>query len=120
MIDDRSKLLEERTRKFSVNVILMVRKIPPDLVSSPIINQLVRAATSIGANYAEANGASSKSDFRNKIYICKKESIETRYWLKTVLDSNLGKRSDFEALMNEAHELSLIFSKIASTLNSKV
>ena len=119
MSDDRSRLMEERTRRFSVNVILLCKKIASNAVSAPLINQLVRAATSIGANYAEANGASSKSDFRNKIYICKKESIETRYWLKVIIDAGLERSENIESLLKESHELALIFSKIASTLNSK-
>ncbi len=51
------------------------------MLNSNIISQLLRSATSVGANYHEANAASSKNDFRNKIYICRKEIQETEYWL---------------------------------------
>jgi four helix bundle protein len=66
--------LEERTAKFGEAVIKFAKKISVNNITKSLINQLIRAATSIGANYMEANCASSKSDFRNKIYICKKES----------------------------------------------
>src|SRR3989338_8824256 len=74
--------LEERTRKFSKEVISTCKKVKPSNINSSIINQLFRSATSVGANYCEANAASSKNDFRNKIYICRKEIQETKYWLE--------------------------------------
>ena len=74
--------LEERTAQFSENIILLCKKVPQDIVVKPIISQLVRAGTSIGANYMEANGASSRKDFKNKIFMCKKECRETKYWLR--------------------------------------
>ena len=64
--------LEERTARFGENVIVFCRSIKQDTISKPLISQIVRSGTSIGANYMEANVASSKKDFRNKIYICKK------------------------------------------------
>jgi len=50
----------------------------------PLISQLVRSSTSVGANYCEANGASSKKDFKNKIHICKKEVQESKHWLHMI------------------------------------
>ena len=82
---EKSYNLEERTGKFGEAVILFCRIIPQDSISKPLVNQLVRSATSIGANYMEANGASSKRDFRNKIFICKKESQETKHWLRMMV-----------------------------------
>lgn len=74
--------LEERTAKFGESIIRFCRILNKDAVSLPLITQLVRSATSIGANYMEANSASSKKDFTNKIFICKKESQETKHWLR--------------------------------------
>ena len=68
--------LEERTAVFGENVIKFCRSIKQDMIVMPLVNQLIRSATSIGANYMEANAASSKKDFRNKIYICKKEELD--------------------------------------------
>jgi four helix bundle protein len=80
---------------------------------------LVRAATSIGANYFEANGASSRKDFKNKIYICKKECRETKYWLEIIAENNSEIKEDCRELWKEAQELTLIFSKITQTMEKK-
>ena len=107
--------LEARTMKFSSELIIFCKLCPKDIVTIPLINQLVRSGTSIGANYREANGASSKRDFQNKIFICKKESKETLYWLeligKVIDQEKLNK--DCRSLWQEAKELTLIFGKIA-------
>jgi len=97
--------LEERTAKFGEKVIIFCRSLKQDTISKPLVGQLVRSATSIGANYMEANGASSKTDFRNKIFICKKEAQETKHWLRMLRE-----------LWKEAQELTMIFQKITSTL----
>ncbi|MEF3691606.1 MAG: four helix bundle protein, partial [Candidatus Moraniibacteriota bacterium] len=76
--------LEERTAKLGGDIILFCRKIPQDTITKPLISQLIRSSTSIGANYMEANGASSKKDFKNKIHICKKEAQESKYWLHMI------------------------------------
>ena len=109
--------LEERTAKFSENVIEFCKTLPHTIINRPLINQLVRSGTSIGANYAEANAASSKRDFRNKIFLCKKETQETKYWLRMVVKSNPDKKYNIEVLQQECQELVLIFGKIVSTLN---
>jgi four helix bundle protein len=111
--------LEERTAKFSESVISFLKAIKKDIVNEPIIKQLIRSATSIGANYCEANNASSKNDFRNKIYICKKESNETKYWLRMITSANFELKEDARKLWQEAQELNLIFQKIANSLNNK-
>jgi len=111
--------LEKRTENFGGDIIDFCKKIKKDTISTPLISQLVRSGTSIGANYCEANGASSKKDFRNKIYICKKEAQETKHWLKMLIkfDDNIEKEA--MVLWKEVQELTLIFGKIVSTLNNK-
>src|SRR3972149_7313803 len=74
--------LEERTALFSESLIEFYKRCPKNAITIPLIDQGLRAGTSIGANYCEANGASSKKDFKNKIFICKKEGKETMYWLR--------------------------------------
>jgi len=111
--------LEDRTAKFSSNIISLVRKVQKDIVTSPILSQLIRCATSIGANYCEANGASSKKDFKNKIYICKKEAKETKYWLKLLLQASPENAEICQTYWQEAHKLTMIFSKIILTLENK-
>jgi len=109
--------LEERAAKFGENVIAFTRDIKRDAINLPLISQIVRSATSIGANYMEANEASSKKDFRNKIYICKKESNETKHWLRMLAHANPDKSEECKKLWKESQELTLIFSKISSSLN---
>ena len=111
--------LEERTIKFSGDIIEFVKTLKKDIINTPLISQLIRSATSIGANYFEANGASSRKDFRNKIYICKKESRETKYWLQMIAKTNSEVKEKARILWKEAHELTLIFSKILLTIEKK-
>ena len=113
---ERKYDLEERTALFGESVIKPCREIKQDNIVSPIINQLIRAAASVGANYMEANGASSKRDFVNKIFICKKESQETKHWLR-MLSSYLENSilQDLKPISQECQELIFIFQKIASS-----
>ena len=71
--------LEERTARFGENIIDFIRMIEKNEINRPLSSQIIRSATSIGANYMEANGASSKKDFKNKIKICQKEANETKH-----------------------------------------
>jgi four helix bundle protein len=108
--------LEERTGKFSKEIISFLLKITKSKLNENIISQVARSATSVGANYCEANGASSKKDFKNKIFICRKEIQETKYWLELLATANPEEKEGLRVLWKEAHELTLIFNKISSTL----
>jgi len=108
--------LEERTAIFGEQIIKLCRTTKSDKLSDPILNQLIRSGTSIGANYMEANGASSKKDFKNKIFICKKEAQETKHWLRMLKSFSLEQLEIIEKLWKEAQELTLIFQKITSSL----
>ena len=110
--------LEERTAKFGEEIVKFCRKTKDDRISNPIVNQLIRSGTSIGANYCEANGASSKKDFKNKIHICKKEAEETKYWLRIISTANSDHKDSARKLWQEAQELTLIFGKIVSKLRN--
>ena len=109
--------LEQRTISFSVEVVKLCDSYKKDFALRPLATQLIRSATSIGANYAEANNASSRSDFRNKIFIAKKEAAETRYWLQVL--SELVTGENLQKLQQESLELLLIFQKIISSLKVK-
>ncbi|MCX6739866.1 MAG: four helix bundle protein [Candidatus Parcubacteria bacterium] len=111
--------LEERTKKFSDDIIVFAKKIPKTIINLPLISQLIRAVTSIGANYCEANGACSRRDFKNKLYICKKEAKESKYWLDLISKANPEIKEDCQKLRQEAHELTLIFSKSILTIENK-
>jgi four helix bundle protein len=104
--------LEERTAKFGESIIDFVKTLPNDRVNNELIGQIVRSATSIGANYMEADSAESKKDFRHKIAICKKESKETKHWLRMIARANPNRNGECKKLWCEAQELTLIFSSI--------
>lgn len=111
--------LEERVENFGENIIDFVKKIKITSITKPLIEQLIRAGTSVGANYFEANGASSKRDFINKIYICKKEAIETQHWLRMISKADSSTVNTARKLYLEAKELGMIFSKIISNTKNK-
>jgi four helix bundle protein len=79
-VDDTKYDLEERTAVFGERVIDFVKTLPLNTINKELIKQLIRAATSVGANYNEADGAESKKDFRHKIAICRKEAKESKHW----------------------------------------
>jgi four helix bundle protein len=109
--------LEERTAKLGESVIMFCRTLEQNVITKPLINQLIRSSTSIGANYMEANGASSKRDFKNIIYICKKESQETKHWLRMLKSCFPDRVLNINDIWEETQELTLIFQKIISTMN---
>ena len=104
--------LEERTASFGEAVIRFAQTIRETAVTRPLVNQLVRAATSVGANYCEANDAESKSDFRHKIGICRKESRETGHWLRMLTAALPESAPETRKLWQEAKELNLIFGAV--------
>jgi four helix bundle protein len=108
--------LEERTAIFGENIIEFCKTIKEDTITKPLISQLVRSATSIGANYMEANSAISKRDFKNKIYIYKKEAQETKHWLRMLSKAYPQRKEKLRILWEEAQELTMIFQKITSSL----
>ena len=110
--------LEKRTKDFAKEVIRYCKGVKINQLNSNIISQLLRSSTSVGANYREANGASSKNDFRNKIYLCRKEIQETEYWLELLGEIDTVKKKELDTLSKEAHELCLIFNKITSSLKN--
>lgn len=111
--------LEDRLAGFAEKVVIVCKKVPKNTETIPILNQLMRSGTSMAANYFEANGASSKRDFRNKMYICKKESKETELWLRLLAKAHEPVKDECRELWKECHEYTLIFSKSVSTLDKK-
>lgn len=112
--------LEGRTAKFAEDIIDLARSIKCDPINSRILTQLVGSAGSIGANYCEATEAESKKDFVHKISICKKETKETKHWLRLLAKTNPEAKEEIRRLWKESHELLLIFSKIIRSSKQKV
>lgn len=104
--------LEERTALFGEAIIGFVKKMPVSPVTRRLIDQLVGASTSVGANYCEADDAVSKKDFRHKISICKREARESKFFLRMIVKAVPDLREDVKPLWQEAKELHLIFAKI--------
>lgn len=104
--------LEERTAKFGEAVVAFATTLPRNPVTVPIITQLVKAGTSVGANYSEADDAESRLDFKHKIGICKKEARESKHFLRMIAVAVPEKKEAARILWQEAKELNLIFNKI--------
>ncbi len=108
--------LEERVGKPAEDIIDLIKKVRVNITNKNIIEQLIKSATSIGANYYEANGSSSKRDFINKIAISKKEAIETQYWLRMLNKTDNNLKEEIIKLWDEAKQIGMILSKIISNV----
>ena len=104
--------LEERTARFGEAVIDFARSIPQGPMTNRIISQLVGAGTSVGANYVEADDAVSKKEFLKSIGTCKKETRETKHFLRMAVRAVPTLKPEARKLWMEARELHLIFSRI--------
>jgi len=112
------EVLQERLLAFAAGVCDQMRRTPRDLVSASMIQQLVRSATSVAANYAEARAAQSRRDFIHKMEICLKELRETQIWLRLLGRSGAPGAPDATcALIRECDELTAIF--VASVKTAK-
>ena len=112
--------LEERTKKFAVRTVKAVADFPKTADGQIIGRQLLKAGTSIGANYCEANRAESKGDFIHKIGIAEKEAAETIYWLEICQETDIGTKEAIDGLHKEAGELLAILITIGrKTKNSR-
>jgi four helix bundle protein len=104
--------LEERTARFGESVVEFCLTLPFNPVSRPLISQLVRARTSVGANYVEADEAGSQKEFRYRISLCKRESRETKHWLRMLAPTIPKHVEKAREIWKEADELIRIFGKI--------
>ena len=104
--------LEERTAKFGEEIIMLCNSLPKNEITKPLINQLIKCGTSVGANYSEADDAESKANFKHKIGICKKESRECKHFLRMTAVAVPETKEQARKLWLEAKELNLIFNAI--------
>jgi four helix bundle protein len=112
---EEKKALERRTKEFALKAIVCVSALPRTKVADVLGGQFIKAATSIGANYREANRAESRNDFIHKIGVVEKEAAESVYWLELLDESKLGSETLRVELLREASELLAIFSRIGKT-----
>jgi four helix bundle protein len=111
--------LAERTARFGEEVIRFCKAVPHNTVTEPLIRQLVKSGTSVGANYCEADDAVSGKEFRQKIGTCKKEARETKFWLRMISAAETDFAEKARPLWQEAKELHLIFASIFRKLSTK-
>lgn len=106
----------ERIYRFVLDCLSVVRTFPRNLESSVVSKQIIRSATSIGANSQEADGSESKAEFIHRFSIAKKEAKETDYWLRIVSDIN---NIDVKDLRDELRQIILIISTIIIKVRGK-
>ena len=117
MADSRD--LKDRTKRFAINVIRMVDKLPRSVATEVISRQLVKAATSVGANYRAACRGRSSAEFIAKLQIVLEEADESEYWLELMLELGLPDSALMQKLVREANELTAIFVTALKTARSK-
>ena len=110
--NDRPYDLEERSARFGETVIDLCKKVPLGPLTNRLVDQLIGASSSIGANYCEADDAVSKKDFRHKISISKREARESKHFLRLIARAVPELRDEARTLWQEAKELHLIFAAI--------
>ena len=99
------ELLKKRTKQFGLDIILLIETLGNSLASRIISGQLVRAATSVGANYRAACRGRSKREFIAKLGIVEEEADESAYWLEMLVDAKIVAETKVRRLINEANEL---------------
>ena len=110
--------IRERTFQFAVRVIQAVRRLPDDAATRVVAYQLVKAATSVGANVEEADGAESTRDFVHKMSIARKEARESRYWIR-IVRAPITDDDEWTALQKESEEIARILSAIINSVRKK-
>ena len=111
----KKKELEERTKRFSLDVIRFLEGLPKNYLGEVMGRQLLRSASSVGANYREANRGESRADFIHKISLAEKEAGESLYWLELMQEAGLGASAKCQELLREADELVAIFTSIGKS-----
>lgn len=112
--------LKKRTKLFALRVMKLVRRLPKDVAGKVMANQIMRSATSVGANYRSACRARSKAEFLSKLGVVLEETDETAYWLELIMEDGMLPHTRIEPLHAEADELCAIFySAIQSGRNDR-
>jgi four helix bundle protein len=111
-MQNEEKDLAERTKEFARRIIRLYVALPKETLAQVLGKQVLRAGTSIGANYREANRARSKAEFISKIGDCLKEADETAYWLELMADEGIVRKDRLGGLRDEINELIAILVTI--------
>ncbi len=111
--------LSKRLFEFAVRVIKFLRTLPNNTEHKVIQYQLIKSSSSSGANYEESQGASSRADFSNKVFISLKEMRESNYWLRIIKAINENKSEELDFLIKESEELKNILGSITTKTRRK-
>jgi four helix bundle protein len=103
--------LKKRTKQFAMRILKLVSALPKTVEGRAIAGQLVRAGTSVGANYRASCRARSKPEFVAKIGVVEEEADESAYWLELIIEGELLKPIQVEPLLAEANELARIMAQ---------
>src|SRR5689334_5431065 len=106
----KSAELQARTKAFALRVLQLVEHLPKTSGGRVLANQLARSATSVGANYRAACRSRSRAEFAAKLGTVAEESDECLFWLELIRDGNFIKQNKIAALVEEADELTAIFT----------
>jgi len=115
-----SQQLKDRTKAFGIRIIKMVKQIHSGKVEDILIRQIVRSATSVGANYRSALRGRSKADFISKITIAEEEADETCYWLEMLFEIEIFPKNRLEPLLRESQEITAILTTAGRTAKEKL
>jgi four helix bundle protein len=114
-MDQRTEELRERTKVFALRILQVFRSLPRTVDAQIIGKQLLRSATSVAANYRAACRSRSRTEFAAKIGLVLEEADETAFWIEFLTDAKIMQKERLEKLLNEALELTAIFSASRKT-----
>lgn len=112
--------LKKRTKRYAIDVLRFLEKMPKSKSASVIEYQLAKSGTSVGANYRSACRSRTDADFASRITICEEESDECAYWFEVLEESGIVKDEEIKKLWKEADELTAIFAASAITVRKKI
>ena len=111
----KDSILREKTKNIAVKILKICDEIDTKKGKGVLINQIVKSSTSIGANVNEANYASSRADFINKLHIALKECYETKYWLEILKELDCVSKEKLDEIMQECGTVRRILVKSINT-----
>ena len=107
--------VKHKSKKFAIRIVALYKYLCNEKNEYVLSKQILRSGTSIGANITEAECASSKKDFLNKMYIAFKECAETGYWLDLLYETDYLTKNEYQSIINDCSELKKLLSSITKT-----
>lgn len=114
-----NSILRDKAKEFAKKVVFLCRDMKADRKEATLVNQLLRSATSIGANLHEAQYAQSTNDFISKLEIAQKECYETEYWLEILVETECMSEEKYKTFQNECGAIRRMLISSLNTIKSK-